>query len=102
MGRDRRVYRLDIIISSLFSLLSLDGSTPLGSAELRRTKRQSLRLSLRVSLRLSLRRFHPDRDLRLRRSLTLHRSVLPHSTDLSADWKLKPGIAQSSVRRFEV
>ena len=100
MGRDRRVYRLDIIISSLFSLLSLDGSTPLGSAELRRTKRRSLRVSLRLSLRLSLRRFHPDRDLR--RSLTPHRSVLPHSTDLSADWKLKPGIAQSSVRRFEV
>ncbi|KAF3585646.1 hypothetical protein F2Q69_00031457 [Brassica cretica] len=96
---------------SPFSLLSLDGSTPLGSVELRQTKRRSLRLSLRVSLclslrvslrlslRLSLHRFHPDRDIR--RSLTPHRSVLPHSTDLPADWKLKPSIAQSSVRRFE-
>uniref|UniRef100_A0A0D3BZI7 Myb-like domain-containing protein n=1 Tax=Brassica oleracea var. oleracea TaxID=109376 RepID=A0A0D3BZI7_BRAOL len=106
MGRDRRVYHLDIILSSLFSFLSslsLDGSTPLGSAELCRTKRRSLHLSLRVSLRLSLRlslrRFHPDPDLR--RSLTPHRSVLPHSTDLSADWKLKPEIPPFSSQQTE-
>ncbi|KAL0706972.1 hypothetical protein Bca4012_073398 [Brassica carinata] len=98
-GNRKRPSSLPSRHHSFFSLLS-SLSRRFNASRLRRTKRRSLHLSLRVSLRLSLRQFHPDRDLR--RSLTPHRSVLPHSTDFSADWKLKPGIAQSSVRRFEV
>ncbi|KAF3589795.1 hypothetical protein F2Q69_00032317 [Brassica cretica] len=97
-------YCVDIILSSLFSSLlfslffSLNGSTPLD--EFRRTKSLSLRVSLRLSLRLSLclslsLRFSPTNSPNQSR----RRSVLPHSTDLSADWKLKPGRFRSEEGR---